>query len=315
MDREIPSTHPLMPWTGGKQWALKSPEVWGKICDLFEAIPNNSGAPVFCSPFLGAGAIELALSDIYGAKGIVADVNTWLINAWQNVHLIEGMSWQCEQYLEVRETFNLGIAKWQIASMPLQLGIAEELTEAFWAGQAQRYVWLVKNGVNGLSRFDKTNGKFNVSPGTDSKGNPKNPSPHPDLNRLSRLSKRWAFSTSSYEQSIPLAATALSGAKEALLILDPPYDPLPGKKSFTSYYGGKFDWWSQMQLLKLANEWAGPVVAFNHATDRIVQMYEGSGFIVEKISRTHSMGSDSNRPQHLEMFAYKGYQGRNIKDG
>src|SRR6266851_1541038 len=71
---------------------------------------------------------------------------------------------------------------------------------------------------------------------------------------------------------------------------DPPYDV-----EFTQYSKEQFGWAQQVRLAEWLAAHRGPVAVSNQATERIVRLYEGLGFEVERVSAPRRISCTGDR--------------------
>jgi DNA adenine methylase len=82
---------------------------------------------------------------------------------------------------------------------------------------------------------------------------------------------------------------------------DPHYDV-----EFTQYSKEQFGWAQQVRLAEWLAAHRGPVAVSNQATERIVQLYEGLGFEVERVSAPRRISCTGDRTPAVEILALKG---------
>jgi DNA adenine methylase len=79
---------------------------------------------------------------------------------------------------------------------------------------------------------------------------------------------------------------------------DPPYDV-----EFTQYSRGGFSWDDQVRTATHLARHRGPVVLVNHATDRIVQLYEGLGYELRFLDGPRRIACTGDRTPAKEVMA------------
>ena len=87
--------------------------------------------------------------------------------------------------------------------------------------------------------------------------------------------------------------------RQYFIYADPPYDA-----GFTSY-SGAFDWTDQVKLALALASLDCPVVASNKATDRIIDLYKGLGFLIEYVEAPRRISCNGDRKPATEMLATK----------
>lgn len=211
----------------------------------------------------GSGAIALGLRP---KQALLNDCNPHLINLFKQVQ--QGFSLDGfdvtntqEAYLEKRDRFNALI----------------KAGEQHNRESAQLFYYLLKHCFNGLCRFNQQ-GLFNVGWGKY---------------KSVSLVKDWGV----YRDAIaPYEFSSGDFCLEWLspddfVFADPPYDTEQG---FTGYYGS-FNWSDQVRLADCLTKHPGPVVAFNAATDRIIDLYQDRGFTVSPYDERRSISCDGDR--------------------
>ena len=260
---------PLLKWAGGKRWLAP------RIVKLYESSHHNG---VWCEPFVGAGAVALALRPDYA---ILNDINAHLINFHRQVQL--GLRFQvlamnfintADSYLARRKQFNDLI------------GTQEQETPK----AAALFWYLNRTCFNGLCRFNRR-GAFNVGYGKYAKI---------DYGRLSddfsahqELTARWRFTAGDFSQ--------LTVEPGTFIYFDPPYDD-----RFTSYSAAGFGWPDHVRLAMWLDQHDGPAVISNLATERMIALYQDSGFSIETLNAPRSIACNGDRKPVKELLATKG---------
>jgi DNA adenine methylase len=149
---------------------------------------------------------------------------------------------------------------------------------------AMLFYYLNRNCYNGLCRFNRS-GEFNTP-----HGKYKNPQFVEDLTPYKGALAGWDFRSGDFE-SVRLR-------KSDFVYADPPYD-----NAFTSYSSEEFGWKDQERLAHWLADHEGPVVASNHATDRIVELYGELGFELEILQAPRMINCTGDRTPVLEMIA------------
>lgn len=237
---------PFLRWPGGKQWLADS------LADEIKATAPS----VYVEPFLGAGAVALALLENGGIKAeqmVLSDWSTALMNTWQMIvkqprvmaSLVReasvGYTNGKEGYLEARRLFN------------------QYPTHGTRAAALMLY--LNARSFNGLWR-ENSKGLYNVP-----YGDVRSPRmlSSAEAEELARLLKGASIEKADFEPSI---AEASEGAA---IYADPPYD-----NQFAAYTASGFDRVNQKRLadcLKRAVERGASMWSTNADTPLIREIY------------------------------------------
>src|SRR5229473_1033449 len=103
----------------------------------------------------------------------------------------------------------------------------------------------------------------------------------------------WELSTGDFE--------SLVISEGDFIYADPPYDV-----EFTQYSKEQFGWAQQVRLAEWLAAHRGPVAVSNQATERIVRLYDGLGFEVERVSAPRRISCTGDRTPAAEILALKG---------
>ena len=209
MKKGVPT---LVKWAGGKKQLLE------QFKPLF---PKK--ITTYLEPFVGGGAVAFYIIKKYKPrKVILSDVNEELINAYNIVKtdvesLIMELKQHKEYHLADKENYYYEIR-----------GVNPNLLPPL--ERAARFIYLNKTCFNGLYRVNSKGG-FNVPIGDQ-----KNPGVcmEEDLREISKLLKKATINVMPFEKIVKLVK------KGNFIYFDPPYYPLPGKSSFTTYSKNKF---------------------------------------------------------------------------
>lgn len=223
-------------------------------------------------PFVGGMAVALGLRP---NVALLNDTNPHLINFYrclqQGLVITIPMQNDKELYYQHRHRFN-DLAR---------AGTADT------AEAAQLFYYLNRTDFNGLCRFN-SKGEFNVPFGRYATINYA-------TNFLSykQVIADWELSVGDFSQ--------LHLSPDDFVYADPPYDV-----EFTSYSPGGFSWNDQVRLAEWLAQHAGPVVASNQATDRILNLYRSFGFDIQVLDAPRLISSNGDRTPAREMLATKG---------
>ncbi len=220
-------------------------------------------------PFCGGLGVGLSLKP---NRALMNDTNRHLINFYQwmskGLELTIPMKNDPELYYGHRDRFNTHI----------QSGTWNK------AEPAQLFYYLNRTGYNGLCRFSRKE-KFNVPFGKYERIQYRK-----DFSEYGPLFSKWKFIHSDFE--------TLKIKEDDFIYADPPYD-----QTFTQYSKGGFSWADQVRTAEWLAKHAGPVVASNRATDRILKIYRKLGFLVKTLPAPRRINSTGDRTPSLEMLA------------
>lgn len=218
---------PILKWAGGKKQL---------ISQISEAFPPNFGKTInrYAEPFVGGGAILFNILSNYDLKEVyISDINAELINMYIMVRdsvdeLIDKLFTYQKEYislnLEERNTYYYKKRKEfndMIKNKKSKTGIKS----------AALFIFLNRTCFNGLYRANKK-GLFNVPT-----GNYANPTicNEENLRAVSAALSKVEIKCCDY------SSVAEFIDEHTLVYFDPPYRPLKGRGSFTSYTETEFD--------------------------------------------------------------------------
>src|SRR5688500_10485686 len=230
---------PPLKWAGGKRWLVPH------IKPLWERESHRR----LVEPFAGGLAVTLGLLP---RQALLNDINEHLHNFY--VRLKAGL------VLDINggatdQTFNRHRAAFN------QL-IAEKAATGNGPGShtaAHLFYYLNRHCYNGLCRFNR-DGFFNTP-----NGRYVNPKFERDLTHYIPVLKDWEFTCGDFRK--------VKIRPGDFVYADPPYDD-----AFTGYSEGGFSRRDQEDLAKRLAKHDGPVVLSNHATDDMLELYDGLGF-------------------------------------
>ena len=154
---------------------------------------------------------------------------------------------------------------------------------------AMLFYYLNRNCYNGLCRFNRSGG-FNTP-----HGKYKNPQYLEDLTAYREAVQGWEFTAGDF--------AAIELGRGDFLYADPPYDD-----AFTDYSAGGFSWQDQVRLANWLANHDGPIVVSNHATARILKLYQERDFDVSQVVPAPRMiNCTGDRSPALEMVATRGF--------
>lgn len=224
-------------------------------------------------PFVGSMAVSLGLNP---ERALLSDANEHLVNFHHRLcdprpFILEMENTETHYYM-YRTLFNDFIKSNNGASQ------SQTAAEIFY--------YLNRTGFNGLNRTNSS-GEFNVPYGKYNSITYRR-----DFSEYAPLLARWDISCHGFEKTII--------ELDDFVYLDPPYDD-----TFTNYSTGGFSWRDQCWLALIYSKHAGPVVASNQATERVLKLYGELGFTVSVLEAPRMISSDGDRTPALEMLATK----------
>ena len=185
-------SEPFLKWAGGKRQLVNR---------LMPLVTSRIGrCHTYWEPFLGGGALALALSDDVGLKA-VADACAPLVNAWLCVR--DSPLQLGEELQRLGQEHDAG-QYYAVRAQPDRAGVVG----------AARFIYLNKMGFNGLYRVNRS-GRFNVPLGRG------RVSALPTGDELLRLSERihlWTVECADFEVLIDRST------RGDVVFADPPYD-------------------------------------------------------------------------------------------
>lgn len=215
---------PLLKWAGGKR----------AIADeIISRFPNKWNEQTYFEPFFGGGAIYLSINP---QKAVISDVNSRLVGFYSNV----------------QKSPELVIAGIQVLALEFNLLESDELREEFYFNLRTKFnslqVESIESAVtmfglnklcfNGLYR-ENTSGEFNVPFGK------KKMFPIIQIDDFLKVSKQLSNTKILNSDFEIVLKEAVAGD---FVYLDPPYIPLQGTPSFTSYHSSGFGLNEQVRL-------------------------------------------------------------------
>ena len=223
----MPTIKPILKWAGGKTQLL---------ADISNAYPDGFGDTInkFVEPFVGGGAVLFDVLSKYQLDEVyISDINAELINMYIMVRdhvdeLIEILSAYQRDYIaldtEGRKDYYYN--KRDEYNLLIQNGQSQEGVES-----AALFIFLNRTCFNGLYRANRS-GLFNVPTGDYA-----NPliCNEANLRAVSEALENVQIVCADYSASINHID------QNTLVYLDPPYRPLKGRDSFTSYTEQDFD--------------------------------------------------------------------------
>lgn len=237
---------PFLRYAGGK----------AKYVSLFEQFYDRKRR--YVSLFCGA------LGDVLGLRperALLNDSFAALINLYEWV--------QRGFYLGDRRIVHSPARYYQARDRFNEIACSPELLKKNSQEAAELLFYLNRHCFNGLIRAAKK-GNLNMPIGKPSKEDGVFWYP-PHLFEYREILSGWELSCKDFSE--------VEIEKNDYVYADPPYEPLTPTSKFTEYGNGKvFDWKRQVELAEFLSELKVPVVASNHATTRILELYSQLGF-------------------------------------
>lgn len=255
---------PIFRWPGGKRRLVST------IVPMLEGALEARPGAVYVEPFLGAGAIALAMP---GRRMVLGDACPDLINAWQWVRrapeplhtLTMEKIWICssrDQYEKERSLVKYG---------------------SHTMGDAARFFYLNAFSFNGLWRVTRS-GEYNVPYGDGRQY-------LASLDDFLIAASALANATLHHGLANDLIDREMSRVARPVIYADPPYD-----EGFDGYTASGFGPTDQAQLadtLHRAAQKGAAVVTSNADTSRIRELYRWAQ--ITDVAETRTIAADSTR--------------------
>lgn len=250
---------PVVKWAGGKRQLLD---------EITSLLPKSISS--YCEPFLGGGAV---LFSLHPEVAIVNDLNADLITVYKVIKEdVEALISSLKKHENTSEYFyalrNLDRDKVAYSAMSA-------------VERASRLIYLNRTCFNGLYRVNSA-GEFNTPFGNYDKPKIVNESVLRDVSNYFNSN-----SVTFYNEDF--AATLQRVESQGFVYLDPPYDPLTERGSFTKYNKGGFDRSEQIRLKKCCDDLNARGIKFmlsNSATEFIKDLYKDYDIKIVKAKRT-----------------------------
>ena len=255
-------TYPIVKWVGGKRQLM---------FELLKNMPENYNR--YFEPFIGGGALFFELQP---QNGYISDMNGELINLYTVVrddvyNLIDDLNKHKvskEYFLKIRN-----------------LDRTEKYNKLSDIQKASRFIYLNRTCFNGMYRVN-SQGQFNVP-----FGNYKNPRivNAENLINCSKLLKNTEIYCADFSEILNKVQ------KGDFVYFDPPYVPLNGTSSFTSYTKDGFDLDMQFKLRDVCDELDSMGVMFmlsNSDTKLVNELY--SNYEIKKVSASRAINANPN---------------------
>lgn len=272
-------TQPYLKWPGSKRKL---------VADIAATLPENFRIQRLIEPFVGSGAVALALPF---QTAILSDVNADLISSHQQaisdpsglIKRLEAMfipdNNTAEAFLRFRQEFN---------------------TSANPARRAELFIYLNRHCFNGLVRFSKV-GRFNTPFGRIARPY----LPAKEIHDFSHRLRGATFNVSDFRVTM-----AEAGAGD-FVYCDPPYLPLTASSNFTAYSADGFSEKAHEELVNSAQDAVqrgATVVIANHDTPVSRRIYRNADEIRRlSVRRTVSCKGDGRGMAPELMAIYRPY--------
>lgn len=288
--------HPFVKWAGGK----------GQLVDrLLARMPEQYGD--YYEPFVGGGAMLLALTGQLDGKSVVAnDMNMALITTYRVIQtdvdglveairkLDDGMPDDPEgvkaYYYEQREKFNTLLSD-----------------EEYGVDSAAFLIWINKHCFNGLYRMSKPRkrypaGRFNV---------PWNRNTKPCLDEKNLRAVHDAIASVDFRQG-DFEEVARLAKPGDFVFLDSPYVPVKAD-SFIDYTADGFTYEDHVRLSKVYRDLDAQgvlVMETNHNAPLVHELYEGFDIEVVDVKRMINRDASKRTGQEVIITNYEKPQGQ-----
>ena len=264
-------------WAGGKRQLLK------QFKPLFPEKVNT-----YIEPFVGGGAVLFyIIKNHKPRKIIISDINEELINTYEVIK--SDVDSLIKELKKLKKRHNKRTYKKIRSEDP---NLLSPLT------RASRFIYLNKTCFNGLYRVNSKN-EFNVP-----MGRYKNPSivMEESLRDVSKLLKKVQIKEKNFEECVKWAK------KGNFIYLDPPYHPLKGSKSFTTYTKGNFLENEQKKLKEVFDKLdkkGCKVMLSNSNTKFIKELYKD--YNIKFVKATRMINSDSTKRGKIKEVVITNY--------
>lgn len=253
---------PFLKWAGGKHSQLPV---------ILHHLPKGKR---LIEPFVGAGSVFMNAGF---EENLINDVNPDLINLYnvlnhQGHRLIDEAEQLCK-WVDCEENY---------------YRVQDRLNSEGYTAYSEAAFFLVINRTcfNGLCRYNNDR-LFNVPWGKKTQPY----FPRAELEEYVNAGLRPKTFCVDF-------ATHMALAQEGdVIFCDPPYEPMPGKKGFTTYSGKTFGFGDQKRLVTMALEARKkgvPTVITNSSAPRIIDLYESSGFTITELPARRAISAKSD---------------------
>ncbi len=272
---------PIVKWAGGKRQLIDK---------LIEYMPQTYNA--YFEPFIGGGAL---LFELMPKEATINDVNEELLSIYRCLASDDNFNFMIHD-LEEHEKNHSEEYYYEIRELDRK---SDFKTIPIWK-RASRTIYLNKSCFNGLYRVN-SNGYFNVPSGKKKKVQTY------DKDNIKKLHEYFMNNHITILQGD--FEDAVKSAKNGdFVYFDPPYDPLDGKESFTSYTKYNFSKEDQKRLADLFKTLSKKgiyVMLSNHNTAYINELYKD--FNIHVVQAKRMINSDSSGRGNVEEVIITNY--------
>ncbi len=273
--------NPIVKWAGGKRQLMKA---------IIKEVPSKFNT--YFEPFFGGGALLFSLMphDAY-----INDINNDLMSLYKIFKSKSDLKLLITE-LKKHQKNNSKKYFYKIRELDRKVNFNTLST----IKKAARLLYLNKACFNGLYRVN-SKGFFNVPFNGKEKVTLYNKANFDEIQRY--------FLSSKINISIGDFSSVLSNAKKGdFVYLDPPYDNISDKNSFTAYSKENFNQNDQIRLFDVCNQLdkRGVMWLFsNHNTPLIKELFKNYKII--PINANRSINSNSSKRKNFEELLIKNY--------
>lgn len=294
---------PFIKWVGGKR------QLQNSLLEVFKQSKWNSLNGTYFEPFLGGGAMLLAILNSTQSSEIKARVSDTNLNLLQVYRCIQSKKENLDSFASELERIENEFRgrKSEKAKKDFYLSLRDEYNcVKFRPGRptvskdhrtrlAALFVFLNKAGFNGIYRENKT-GDFNVPFGKKYEVKLLD---EQNMKLVRQALRKTRIVSGDYRKLLLNSKTRPS--KGDLVYFDPPYEPVSQTSAFTAYTHSGFTEDDQKQLAQVAGKLAGMgcrVVISNSSARSLKDFYWKQGFKIYEIqaSRLVSAKSAGRKP-------------------
>ena len=250
---------------------------------LLRALPEDIGSRTYVEPFVGAGALFLALRP---SVARLSDANSHLIACYEAIRLQPDLIYE---YLCAHRARNSQEYYYAVRSIYNRSGSS--------SAQAARFIYLNKTCFNGIFRVNRQ-GAFNVPYGH--KDPPHLPT-RGELRQLSRLLRPASLDARDFEEVLS------ETGRNDFVYLDPPYPPINGTSFFTHYTTDRFSEVDQHRLADAVHALAGRGAKFmmsNADTTLIRELYAAFRIVPLTVTRYITCKAVKHRADEVVITNY-----------
>jgi DNA adenine methylase len=281
MKERVIKTPTLVKWAGGKK----------QLLEQFKPLFPNQIIRYF-EPFVGGGAVAFYLLKTHPEikKIYLSDINKELIITYNVVK--KNLNELIFSLKKHEKNHKRDPKKYYYKIRDLVLKKDD------YVGIASRFIYLNRTCFNGIYRVNK-NGKFNVP-----LGRYKNPGicQEKDLQEISNLLKKDDVKYSQFYKVLEKAK------KGDFIYFDPPYYPLDGKPSFTTYTKNNFLEEDQRELVKVFRELdkrGCKVMLSNSDSNFIKELYHR--YDIQVVHATRMINCDATKRGKIKEIIIRNY--------